>query len=95
MNCKTPQLRGISYCLMLVIQVSKANSEPGQAYKIGFLAKIVNGLKFILRLTWWTLIVCCLDTWIGDPSDLTDLKTKKTVCLVTLNHLYRDPLDAG
>ena len=80
---------------MLVIQVSKANSEPGQAYKIGFLAKIVNGLKFILRLTWWTLIVCCLDTWIGDPSDPTDLKTKKTVCLVTLNHLYRDPLDAG
>ena len=79
---------------MLLIQVSKANSEPGQAYKIAFLAKIVNGLKFILGLTWWTLSVC-LDTWIGDASDLTDLKTKKTVCLVTLNHLYRDPLDAG
>ena len=50
---------------MLLIQKSKVNSEPGQAYKIGFLAKTVNGLKF-LRLIWWTLRVYLfehLDQW--------------------------------
>ena len=66
---------------MLLIQASKANSEPGQTYKIRILAKFVNGLKFILRLIWWTLRVYCLDTWISDTRDPTDLNARK-------NHLF-------
>ena len=66
---------------MLLIQASKANSEPGQTYKIRILAKFVNGLKFILRLVWWTLRVYCLDTWISDTRDPTDLNARK-------NHLF-------
>ena len=42
--------RKIAYCWMLLVQVSKGISEPGQAYRMKILAKIVNGLKFILRL---------------------------------------------
>ena len=38
---------------MLLIQASEANSEPSQTYKMGILAKIVNGLKLILKLIWW------------------------------------------
>ena len=34
---------------MLLIEASKVNSEPGQVYKMGFLAEVVNGLKFNLR----------------------------------------------
>ena len=34
---------------MLLIQASEANSEPSQAYKMKILAKIVNGLKLILK----------------------------------------------
>ena len=67
---------------MLLIQASKANSEPGQTYKIRILAKFVNGLKFILRLVWRTLRVYCLDTWISDTRDPTDLNARK-------NHLFR------
>ena len=51
---------------MMLIQVSKANSEPVQAYKMRILAKIVDGLKFILKLIWWTLKVYLfghLDQW--------------------------------
>ena len=67
---------------MLLIQASKANSEPGQVYKIRVLAKIVNGLKFILRLIWWKLRVYCWDTEISYTSDPADLNTRK-------NHLFR------
>ena len=42
---------------MLLVRTSKGISQPGQAYKMGILEKIVNGLKFILRLIWWTLRV--------------------------------------
>ena len=34
---------------MLLIQASKANSEPNQAYNVGILSKIVNSLKLINR----------------------------------------------
>ena len=37
---------------MLLVQASKDIAQPGQAYKMGILEKIVNGLKFILRLVW-------------------------------------------
>ena len=33
---------------MLLIQASEANSKPSQAYKMGILAKIVNGLKLMM-----------------------------------------------
>ena len=42
---------------MLLVQASKDISQPGQAYKMGILEKMINGLKFILRLIWWTLRV--------------------------------------
>ena len=51
---------------MLLIQALKANSEWSQAYKMGILAEIVNGLKFILRFIWWTLRIYLfghLDQW--------------------------------
>ena len=32
---------------MLLVQVSKGISQPGQAYKMGILEKIVKGLNFI------------------------------------------------
>ena len=35
---------------MLLVQVSKDIFEPGQVFKMKILAKIVNGLRFILRL---------------------------------------------
>ena len=34
---------------MLLIQASKANSEPNQAYNVGILSKIVNSLTLIYR----------------------------------------------
>ena len=51
---------------MLLVQASKDISQPGQAYKMGILEKMVDGLKFILRLIWWTLRVYLfghLDQW--------------------------------
>ena len=51
---------------MLLVQASNDISQPGQAYKMGILEKMVNGLKFILRLIWWTLRVYLfeyLDQW--------------------------------
>ena len=42
---------------MLLVQASKDILQPGQAYKMGFFEEIVNGLRFILRLIWWTLRV--------------------------------------
>ena len=51
---------------MLLVQASKDISQPGQAYKMGILEKIVNGLIFILRLIWWTLrayLFGHLDQW--------------------------------
>ena len=39
---------------MLLVQASKDILQPGQAKKMGILEKIVNGLKFILGLIWWT-----------------------------------------
>ena len=37
---------------MLLVQASKDISQPGQAYKMEILEKMVNGLKFILTLIW-------------------------------------------
>ena len=37
----------------------------------------------------------CLDTWISDTSDPTDLNPKKTICFVPFNHLDHEPLDPG
>ena len=37
---------------MLLIQTSEAKLEPSQAYEMGILAKVVNGLKFILKFKW-------------------------------------------
>ena len=51
---------------MLLMQAPKGNSEPGQAYKMRILVKIVNGLKFMLRILCWTLMVYLsghLDQW--------------------------------
>ena len=73
---------------MLLIQASKANSECSKAYKMGILVKIVNGFKFY----WWFI---CLDTWISDTSDPTDLKIKKTICFVPFNHLDQDSFNPG
>ena len=53
MNYQTSQLRRIARSWMLLVQLSRRISQPGQAYKMGILEKIVNGLKFILRLIWW------------------------------------------
>ena len=50
MNYQTSQLRRIARSWMLLVQLSRRISQPGQAYKMGILEKIVNGLKFILRL---------------------------------------------
>ena len=68
---------------MLLVQVSKGISEPGQAYRMGILAKIVNGVKFILRLIWWTLRVYLfghLDQWY-EWSNWSE-HWKKTICFV-------------
>ena len=56
---------------MLLVQASKDIAQPGQAYKMEILEKIVNGLKFILRLVWWALKVCLfvhLDQWYEWPN---------------------------
>ena len=53
MNYQTSQLRRIARSWMLLVQLSRRISQPGQAYKMGILEKIVNGLKFILRLILW------------------------------------------
>ena len=37
---------------MLLVQAAKDIWQPGQAYKMEILEKVVNGLKFILRLIW-------------------------------------------
>ena len=50
MNYQTTLLRTIAHCWMLLVQASKDISLPGQAHKIRILEKIVNGLKFVLRL---------------------------------------------
>ena len=66
MKYQTSQLRKIAHCWMLLVQASKDISQPGQAYKMGILEKMVDGLKFILRLIWWTLRVYLfghLDQW--------------------------------
>ena len=68
---------------MLLIQASEANSESSQVYKMGTLAKIVNGLKLVLKLVRWGALrthigSICLNTWISDTSDSADLKTKKS-----------------
>ena len=34
----------------------------------------------------------CLETWISDTSDPTDLETQKTIYVVPFNHLDHDPL---
>ena len=47
---QTSKLRGIARCWMLLVQASRDISQPGQAYKMGILEKIVNGLRFILGL---------------------------------------------
>ena len=75
---------------MLLIQAPKGSSEPGQAYKMRIFVKIVNGLKFILRIIWWTLMVYLsghLDTWISDTSDPTDLNTTNNYLFCTFQSL--------
>ena len=42
---------------MLLVQALKDISQPGWAYKMKILAKIVNGLKFSLKLIWSTLSI--------------------------------------
>ena len=80
---------------MLLVQASKDISQPGQAYKMGILEKIVNGLKFILRLTWWALRIYLFGHLDSDTIDPTDLNTKNTICFVLFNHLDHDPLNPG
>ena len=66
MKYQISQLRRIAHCWMLLVQASKDILQPGQAYKVGILEKMVSGLKFILRLIWWTLKVYLfghLDQW--------------------------------
>ena len=67
---------------MLLKQASKTNTEPSQAYKMGTLTKIVDGLQLILKLVCWEAYTrtlrFCLDTWISDTSDPNDLKTKES-----------------
>ena len=66
MNCQTSQLRRTTHCWRLLVQESKDILLTGQAYKMEILEKIVNGLKFTLRLIWWTLRVYLfghLDQW--------------------------------
>ena len=51
---------------MLLVQALKDISQPGWAYKMKILAKIVNGLKFSLKLIWSTLSIYLfgqLDQW--------------------------------
>ena len=82
---------------MLLIQVPQVNSEPCQAYKMGFLANIVNGLKFILRLIHVKDIKGLFVWTLGSLIRVIHLvwKLKKTICFVTFNHLDHDPLDPG
>ena len=84
---------------MLLILAPEANSEPSQAYKMGILAKIVNGLKLILKL-----MVCLYEDikvrlagtlGISDPSDPAVLKSKKSSLVLPFNHLDHDPLNSG
>ena len=49
---------------MLLVHTSKDISQPDQACRMGILEKIVNGLKFILRLIWWTFVSYLSITWI-------------------------------
>ena len=41
--CLTSQFRRIAHCWMLLVQVSKDILQPGQAFKMGIIEKIVNG----------------------------------------------------
>ena len=80
---------------MLLIQASKANLEPGQAYKMRILAKIVNGLKFILRLIWLSLRV-----YLSKHESVIRViqliwRLKKNIWFVPFNHLDHGPLDPG
>ena len=50
MNYQTSEFRGIAHCQILLVQVPNSISPLGQAYNMGILEKIGNGLKFILRL---------------------------------------------
>ena len=60
MNYQTSQLRRIAHCQMLLVQASKDISQPGRAYKMEILEKIVNRLKFIL---WLYDDIKCLFVW--------------------------------
>ena len=87
MNYQTSQLWRIPYSKVLLMQASEAHWEPSQAFKMGILAKVVNGLKLFLKL--WAVIgglyEGALDTWISDTNNPTDPKTKKSQFV--LNHL--------
>ena len=83
---------------MLLVQAPKGilQSGPSQAYKMRILEKIVNDLKFILRLIWSTLRVYLsghLDQWY-EWSNWSQ-HYKKTICFVPFNHLDHDPLGPG
>ena len=93
MNYQISQLRKIAHYRMLLVQASKDISQPGQAYKMGILEKVVNSLKVILRLIWWKLRAY-MDTWICDTSDPTDLNTKKTDLFRTFQSLGSWPTES-
>ena len=80
---------------MLLLRAPKDISQPGQAYKMGILGKIVNVLKYLKTHMMDINGLFFLDTWISDTSDPTGLSTKETICFVPFNHLGHDPLDPG
>ena len=69
---------------MLLVQASKDIPEPGQVYKIGILVKIVDGLKFILRIIWCKGLFVTLESVI-----------RVIQLIVPFNHLDDDPLFPG
>ena len=76
---------------MLLVQASKDISQPGQAYKMEILEKIVNGLKFILRLIWWTLKVY-LFGYLHQSYEWSNWSQHQKNLFNLLGH---DPLDLG
>ena len=82
---------------MLLIQLSKPNSEPGQAYKMGILAKIVNGLFKVYRKAHMMGIKGLFVWTLGSVIRVIQLiwTLEKTICFVPVSHLDHDSLDSG
>ena len=73
---------------MLLVQASKDISQPGQAYKMEILEKIVNGLKVYLKTHMIDIkgqFVWTLGSVIRVIQLISTLK----------NYLFLDPLDPG